>query len=155
MNLKTLIRLKAASGKSEPVRRNLFDEANAPMYLRYIAMTSQAATESDWMVTDDGRTFSMPVKPNTDYAVSVFNTSVSIFRVACLTVDPSTVGDEETLHSYNTKAFNTGRTGTIKTGANEKWIVIQVNKTYAENRNAKIQVEYGTVKTEPYEPYIH
>ena len=154
MNLKTLIRLKAASGKSEPVRRNLFDEANAPMYLRYIAMTSQTATESDWMVTDGGRTFSMSVKPNTDYAVSVFNTSVSIFRVACLTVDPATVVDDS-VHSYNTKAFNTARTGTIHTGENDKWIVIQVNKAYVEDRNAEIQVEYGTVKTEPYEPYIH
>lgn len=152
MDLKTLMRLKTASGKSGPIRRNLFDEANAPIYSKYIAMASQAATESDWMDTDGGKTFSMAVKPNTDYAVSVFNESVTILRVACLTVDPSTVGSE-TVHSDNTKAFNTSRTGTIKTGANEKWIVIQVNKANAESRNAKLQVEYGTEKTEPYEPY--
>ena len=154
MNLRELLFLHVANGGSEPVRRNLFDEANAPMYSKYLAFDSQAYTECDWMDTDGGKTFSMAVKPNTDYAISAFNESVTILRVACLSVDPSTVG-HETVHSNNAKAFNTARTGTIRTGANDKWLVIQVNKSNVDNRNAKIQVEYGTVKTEPYEPYIH
>lgn len=154
MNIKTLMFLKATKGSTPVVRRNLFDESTAPIYSKYLAFDSQAYTECNWQDTDGGKTFSMEVKPNTDYAISVFNESVTILRVACITVDPSTVG-HETVHSNNAKAFNTERTGTIKTGENEKWIVIQVNKANAESRNAKLQVEYGTEKTEPYEPYIH
>lgn len=150
-DIEELMFLKKLTGKK--AGKNLFDEANAPIYGKYIAMQSQALTSGDWMQSDSGKTFSMEVKPNTDYAISAFNESITILRVLCMDVDPSTLGPYESYHSENVKSFGTARTGTIKTGANEKWIVIQVNGTNVTARNAEIQVEYGTAKTEPYEPY--
>lgn len=149
MDLRTLLRIKAVTGGGGSHGKNLFDEANAPIYNRYLDMGSNHT--ANWAGSDTGRSYSMAVKPNTDYAVTAFNTSISILRVAAISEDPATATG--TVQSINAWNFSTARTGTIKTGADEKWLVIQLNGTYVTERSGKVQVEYGTEKTEPYEPY--
>ena len=140
MNIRTLLKLKACAGAA-PEPGNLFDEATAPTYTKYLAFASGSATECDWMDTDGGMTYSMKAKANTTYTVTAGNPSVSILRVAAITTDPADAG-HDTIHCTNAKNTPIGMTMDFTTGSGEKWLIIQVNRTYIENRNAKITVEY-------------
>lgn len=121
--------------------RNLFDEANAEVYARYIDTSAWKTTEAS--------SYLFPCKPSTEYTVSAYNYNLTIFRVGCLnqTFDPSSSADYPLTHvTRKTSATSI----TFTTDANTQYIVVQVNSAYVHN--GMVQIEEGDTPT-AYQPY--
>ena len=130
---------------------NLFDEAHATIYNRYISINS--ASSASWIYSADSCSFAIEVKPNTRYSIQAFNTEATIFRICAINVDPSTVGST-TVSSTNAVQASTLLKGQITTRSDERWIVIQINSAIGTSRTGKIMVSVGDYHATTYTPYV-
>ena len=129
--------------------KNLFDEANAVRYGKFISFVS--LTESSWRASPDSTSYTIKVKGNTKYTIKANNGNITIFRLGILLTDPADAPSNIDLdYAYNT---NDEKTFTITTpSVDECWLILQYNKTIADARTGEIQVEAGETATS-YEPY--
>lgn len=131
--------------------KNLFDEANATQYTRYISYINGSAAE--WKSSSDSRSYAIEVIPGETYTISLnADPQSTIFRVAAITVPPTTAGTIASTHAFSNSG-NPVYEISLKMREGEKWLVIQVGKSFADERKAKIQVEAGSTHTE-YANYV-
>ena len=135
-------------GAHETVGRNQFDEATATIYSRYF----QDGSVNAWVSDSNSGSFALPCLPNTTYIISCDNSSIAIFRVGYIDVDPDSLAtsDSPTINGAVRKTAM-GST-TITTGSNAKAIVVQLNNAIVRAREGKVQIEFGSTAT-AYEPY--
>ena len=143
------------TGESFPVvfpamGKNLFDNANAPTYTRYISVIT--SSDATWKTSSDSCSYSLEVKPNTTYSIQTFNTNATVFRACSINVDPSTVGSA-VVNSTHALEANTNRKGKITTGSDDRWLIIQINQAIGNARTGQIMVEEGTTYSDAFEPY--
>lgn len=126
--------------------KNLFNKEWEP-YQAYI-WASQ-----NWSYAADSTSWRIPCKPNTDYTISCSETS-AIFRIATINSEdtPSpTKTDLPITSKYNN---NSPLSKTITTGADDKYIIIQISTSTAGIVKSAIQVEEGSTATS-YVPYFN
>lgn len=129
--------------------KNLMDEANATIYKRYF---QDFGGEYRWTSDAGSGSFALLCEPNTTYTVSCENSSITLFRVGYIDVDPSSleISDSPTLHEVVRETASGSIT--ITTGADAKALVVQINNAVVTGRTAKLQIELDSTAT-AYEPY--
>ena len=126
--------------------KNLFDKNNVKRIYGYIQ------NNTTWKYYNDSYSIRIPVKPNTNYVISADNSNETIFRAGV--TDSSNIpvlGTDVALYS-TTRYSNTNTPIYITTGANAKYIVIQVAEDSANDTFNTLQLEKGTQAT-TYEPH--
>ncbi len=131
--------------------RNMFDEATAVLYDRFINVS---ATPKLWSYDASSKSIAFPCKPNTAYSVSCSDpdaeTVITVFRVGWIESGiPSGIGTAPEVHGV----FNVGAAGsvTLTTGEYATHIVVQLNAAILSARSARLQIEPGSAT--PYEAY--
>lgn len=128
------------------VGKNLFDKDNVKRIYAYIQ------NNTTWRYYNDSYSIRIPVKPNANYVISADNPNETIFRAGVTdSSDIPVSGTNVALYS-TTRYSNTNTPIYITTGANAKYIVIQVAEDSANDTFNTLQVEVGTQAT-TYEPY--
>lgn len=128
------------------VGKNLFDKNNVKRIYAYIR------DNTTWRYFYDSYSIRIPVKPNANYVISADNSNETIFRAGVTdSSDIPVSGTNVALYS-TTRYSNTNTPIYITTGANAKYIVIQVAEDSANDTFNTLQVEEGTQATS-YEPY--
>lgn len=128
------------------VGKNLFDKDNVKRIYAYIQ------NNTTWRYYNDSYSIRVPVKPNANYVISADNSNETIFRAGVTdSSDIPVLGTNVALYS-TTRYSNTNTPIYITTGANAKYIVIQVAEDSANDTFNTLQVEEGSTATS-YEPY--
>ena len=128
--------------------KNLFDEQTTTIY-------SRTTSTAGWSPSTTAKSAAIKVSPNTTYTISYNNAPDNniIFRGGTIEVDPSTIGNSIIQFTqFITPSKSTNNYFIVTTGKQDVWIVIQANSNVFSKRNAKIQVELGSI-TSDYEPY--
>jgi hypothetical protein len=132
--------------------RNMFDEATAVLYDRYINVN---ASPKLWSYGASSKSIAFSCKPNTTYSVSCSDpdaeTVITIFRVGWIESGiPSGIGIAPVVYGV----FDVGAAGTVTltTGANATYIIVQINAAILSARNSQLQIELGSTATD-YESY--
>ena len=129
------------------VGKNLFDKDNVKRIYAYIR------DNTTWRYFYDSYSIRIPVKPNANYVISADNPNETIFRAGVTdSSDIPVSGTNVALYS-TTRYSNTNTPIYITTGANAKYIVIQVAEGSANDTFNTLQVEEGTQQATAYEPY--
>ena len=140
--------IQSATGTQKVVvsGKNLFDKNNVERIYAYIQ------DNTTWRYYNDSYSIRIPVKPNTNYVISADNSNETIFRAGVTdSSDIPVSGTNVALYS-TTRYSNTNTPIYITTGANAKYIVIQVAEDSANDTFNTLQVEKGNTAT-PYQPY--
>lgn len=129
--------------------KNLFDNATATIYNRYISY--QSPTYAVWAVASDSASYCIQAKPNTQYAIKAHG-ATTIFRVCTINENPATIGNRNISSS---KAYSNSQNHycTIITGESDIWIVIQLGKSVAESRTGQVMIEFGYTYSD-FEPFV-
>ena len=130
---------------------NLFDKDNANYVNGWIDGTTMRLN-----TTNGNRLFYIPCKPNTTYTISR-SVITSSFRTTTYdsTPFPTATGSNVDYTVGSVLKNDNGKTLTITTNANAKYLVVHYGKIEDTNLNetlASIQVEYGS-KANSYTPY--
>lgn len=126
--------------------KNLFDKDNVKRIYAYIK------DNTTWKYYNDSYSIRIPVKPNANYVISADNSNETIFRAGVTdSSDIPVSGTDVALYS-TTRYSNTNTPIYITTGANAKYIVIQVAEDSANDTFNTLQLEKGTQAT-TYEQY--
>lgn len=132
--------------------RNMFDEATAVLYDRFIIVS---ASPKLWSYDASSKSIAFPCKPNTTYSVSCSDpdaeTVITVFRVGWIESGiPSGIGTAPAVYGV----FNVGAAGsvTLTTGEYATHIVVQLNAAILSARSSRLQIELGSAAT-PYEAY--
>lgn len=129
------------------VGKNLFNKNNVKRIYAYIR------DNTTWRYFYDSYSIRIPVKPNANYVISADNSNETIFRAGVTdSSDIPVSGTNVALYS-TTRYSNTNTPIYITTGANAKYIVIQVAEDSANDTFNTLQVEEGTTVATTYEPY--
>lgn len=135
--------------------RNMFDEAHAVLYDRFINMI---ASPKLWSYDEDAssKSVAFPCKPNTTYTISCRDPDaenpITRFRVAYLDTEiPSAVSINPAVSGA--VEINQAGSATLTTGANATYIIVQINAAILSARSSRLQIELGSTAT-AYEPYI-
>lgn len=123
---------------------NLADTST--LYNRYIQYRN--TDDATWKESSDSRSFAIPVKAGTTYAVKTYNSNVTILRVACVASLPT--GSED-VASTNSKSNALQYTITPNDG--ERYLVVQSGKAYLDAGTAQIMVVEGSEYPTEYSPY--
>ena len=114
---------------------DLLDDSTTTVYNRYFTSTSSPK----WMVSDDSRSVACLCKPNTTYIVSCNNSSLTVFRVGCITVDPTTLSDSDSPYLYNITRNTEPGEIIITTASDAVAIVVQVNAALINDVDIQIK----------------
>lgn len=127
--------------------KNLFDKDNASRIYAYIQ------SNTNWRYYNDSYSLRIPCQPNTTYTLSANNPSETIFRAGATDSDtiPSS-GVDVAIYS-TTRYSDTNTPIYLTTGANAKYIVVQVAEETASDTLATLQLEKGSTAT-TYAPYF-
>lgn len=127
--------------------KNLFDKDNASRIYAYIQ------SNTNWRYYNDSYSFRIPCQPNTTYTLSANNPSETIFRAGVTDSDtiPSS-GVDVAIYS-TTRYSNTNVPIYLTTGANAKYIVVQIAEETASDTLATLQLEKGSQATS-FAPYF-
>ena len=121
--------------------KNLFDKDNVERIYAYIK------DNTTWRYYNDSYSIRIPVKPNANYVISADNSNETIFRAGVTdSSDIPVSGTDVALYS-TTRYSNTNTPIYITTGANAKYIVIQVAEDSANGTFNTLQLEQSPTAT--------
>ena len=129
---------------------NLADNANGTIYNRTIS-----TVYARWAVSDTAKSIAVKCKPNTTYCGKTFNSSMTIFRVGTIAVDPDESTSVQNIPLLQNEDVSKTKQFTITTDADAKYIVIQGNGTIISNRTGEIMVVEGSTMPTEYEPFTN
>lgn len=138
------LREKGASGGS--AGKNKFDKNNYSVIKAYLA-----ANETQWLPDSSSSSARISCKPNTTYTISVQDTSVTLLRVA-VTDSEAVPAASKPVTVYNEVRRTNTDPITVTTGANAKYIVVQMNNGLFTSAAEGLQMEEGATATS-FEPY--
>lgn len=126
---------------------NLFNKENVERIQRAIPNVTQ------WQYYNGAYSIRVPIKPSTKYTVSANNSNETIFRVAITDSEnvPTTTSTVVAIYSV-TLGTNTNTPITATSGANAKYLVVQMSSAQAETTMQTLQIEEGA-KANHYTPY--
>ena len=123
--------------------KNLFDKDT--MTTRIYGYLMENLTT--WAYASGGYSIKIPCEPNTNYTISANNTNETIFRAGVTDSDDTPVSGT-TISVYSvTRYANTNTPIYVTSGANAKYIVIQVGVDTASDTFNTLQVEKGNQAT--------
>ena len=130
------------------VGKNIFDKNT--MTTRIYAYLTESLTT--WATANGGYSIRISCKPNTNYTISANNSNETIFR-AGVTDSDSIPATGSTVQVYSVSRYtNTNLPIYLTTGANAKYIVIQVGVETASDTFNTLQIERSSEAT-AYEEY--
>ena len=125
--------------------KNLFDKDNANIITAYIG------DSYNWTFSGSAICYRINCKPNTSYTISCANSNETIFRGSVTdSEDIPTSGNN--LSIYSTVRRTNNSPITVNTGANAKYVLVQLSNTQYLTSLETLQVEEGSSVTS-YEPY--
>ena len=125
-------------------RKNLFNEATAPIHNRYFYSSSGTYR---WRSSSDSRSYIFRCKPNTDYTITGTSSSLAIFRAGYITATDLTTLTTTGPTIYGYTLLTGPGSITVQTGADATYLVIQGTKAVVDARSAGVQIELGTTAT--------
>ena len=128
--------------------KNLVDEANCTIYRKYFRYSNG---NYYWTASSDSSSVAIPCKPNTTYTISVGVSNVTILRAGTINVPADSAQDGTQIYNFNVNGSSSNPI-TITTDAYSETLVVQVNNSILQQRNALLQIEIGSTAT-AYEPY--
>ena len=128
--------------------KNLVDEANCTIYRKYFCYSGG---NYYWTKSSDSSSVAIPCKPNTTYTISVGVSNVTILRAGTINVPADSAQDGTQIYNFNVNGSSSNPI-TITTDAYSETLVVQVNNSILQQRNALLQIEIGSTAT-AYEPY--
>ena len=144
------------SGNTYPVvfpsmGKNLFDK-DGTIYHRYFNMGDTV----EWKYSADSKSVAIPVKGNTQYTLSGYGDSATIYRIGFLNQDLPTGNESVPLSNAvstgNYSSFGASRTFTTDTET--RYVVVQFNASAFTDTVAYMQLEEGSSAT-AFEPYTN
>lgn len=131
--------------QSATTGKNLFDKDNANIITAYIG------DSYNWTFSGSAICYRINCKPNTSYTISCANSNETIFRGSVTdSEDIPTSGNN--LSIYSTVRRTNNSPITVNTGANAKYVLVQLSNTQYLTSLETLQVEEGSSVTS-YEPY--
>lgn len=122
-------------------KKNLFDEATAPIYNRYFYSTGGTYR---WRSSSDSRSYIFRCKPSTTYTVTATSASLAIFRAGYITEHDLSSLTTTGPYIYGYTLLTGPGSITVQTGADATYLVIQGTKAVMDARTAGVQVELGS-----------
>ena len=119
--------------------KNLFDQANATIYTRWVNNSDK------WANSSESRSYAIPAMPGVQVTVSANNENITIFRVGYIkSAIPTSTGTQPQL--YDVTRLTAPGSVTLTPSSDATYIIVQVNASFIAE--SKIQVEYGATATE-------
>ena len=126
--------------------KNIFDKNSVTYFQAWISELNK------WNYSADSKSFRVPVQPNTTYTISASNPSETIFRAGWTSSENTPTSASQVNLNDCYRYTNTNTPITMTTGAEAKYIVIQLSSANIDTTIQTLQIEEGNSATS-YEPY--